>query len=53
MMGQHDGQKELFSYQVELDRRVRPEHPLRAVRARVDFGFGGPKRGQRWLRILT
>lgn len=39
MMGQHEGQKELFSYQVDLDRRVRADHPLRAVRAAVDFGF--------------
>ena len=30
MMGRHEGQKELFSYQVDLDRRVR---------AAVDFGF--------------
>jgi transposase len=39
MMGQHEGQKELFSCQVDLDRRVRADHPLRAVRSAVDFGF--------------
>jgi transposase len=39
MMGTHDAQKELFSYQVDLDRRVRADHPLRAVRSAVDFGF--------------
>lgn len=39
MMGRHEGQKELFSYQVDLDRRVRADHPLRAVCAQVDFGF--------------
>jgi transposase len=39
MMGTHDGQKGLFSYQVDLDRRIRADHPLRAIRARVDFGF--------------
>src|ERR1700691_1242002 len=39
MMGTHDPQKELFSYQVDLDRRVRADHPLRAVRAAVDFSF--------------
>lgn len=39
MMGQHAGQKELFSYQVDLDRRVRADHPLRAIRATIDFGF--------------
>jgi hypothetical protein len=39
MMGRHEGQKELFSYQVDLERRVRDDHPLRAVRAAVDFHF--------------
>jgi transposase len=39
MMGIHKGQKELFSYQVDLDRRVRADHPLRAVRSAVDFSF--------------
>jgi transposase len=39
MMGQHDGQKDMFSYQVDLDRRVRADHPLRAIRARSDFRF--------------
>lgn len=38
-MGRHEGQKELFSYQVDLDRRVRADHPLRAIRAGIDFGF--------------
>ncbi len=37
MMGQHEGQKALFSYQVDLDRRVRVDHPLRGVQAAVDF----------------
>jgi transposase len=39
MMGEHTQQKELFSYQVDLDRRVRADHPLRRVRAAVDFSF--------------
>jgi transposase len=43
MMGRHEGQKELFSYQVDLDRRVRADHPLRAVRAAVDFGYARQK----------
>ncbi len=38
-MGTHDGQKEMFSYEVNLDRRVRADHPLRAVRALIDFSF--------------
>jgi len=38
-MGQHNGQKELFSYQVDLDKRVRADHPLRAVVAQIDFSF--------------
>lgn len=39
MMGEHTQQKELFSYQVDLERRVRTDHPLRRVRAAVDFSF--------------
>jgi hypothetical protein len=31
MMGHHDGQKELFSYQVDLDKCVRADHPVRAM----------------------
>ena len=38
-MGQHDGQAELFSYQVNLERRVRADHPLRAIRAAIDLTF--------------
>jgi transposase len=38
-MGQHEGQKELFSYQVDLDRRVHAGHPLRRVHEMVDFTF--------------
>ncbi len=38
-MGQHEEQKELFSYGVDLDRRVRAEHPLRRVQAMIDFTF--------------
>ena len=39
MMGIHQPQPELFSYQVNLDRRVRPDHPLRRVVQAVDFSF--------------
>lgn len=39
MMGRHDEQKELFSYQVDLDQRVHADHPLRRVRSTVDFTF--------------
>lgn len=31
MMGQHDRQTNLFSYSVNLDKRIRADHPLRAV----------------------
>jgi transposase len=40
MMGKHDAQKELFSYSVDLDRRVHADHPLRRVQTMIDFGFG-------------
>lgn len=39
MMGIHEGQKELFAYTVDLERRVCSDHPLRRVRAAVDFTF--------------
>jgi transposase len=39
MMGIHQPQPELFSYQVNLEKRVRPDHPLRRVAQAVDFTF--------------
>ena len=38
-MGRHDEQKELFSYHIDLDKRVRADHPLRAIREKIDFTF--------------
>ncbi len=38
-MGTHIPQKELFTYGVDLDRRVHADHPLRRVAAMVDFTF--------------
>jgi len=39
MMGLHQPQSELFTYQVNLEKRVRPDHPLRRVVQAVDFSF--------------
>jgi hypothetical protein len=39
MMGKHLPQKNLFSYSVDLDKRVRQNHPLRKVAETVDFSF--------------
>jgi transposase len=39
MMGVHQPQDELFSYKVNLDKRVRADHPLRRIDAIVDFTF--------------
>jgi len=39
MMGLKEDQKELFSYSVDLDRRVRPENPLRQISETIDFTF--------------
>jgi transposase len=39
MMGQQDQQKELFSYHVDLDRRVRADNLLRKIAAAIDFSF--------------
>lgn len=38
-MGIHQPQSELFSYRVNLEKRVRPDHPLRRVSQVVDFSF--------------
>ena len=38
-MGRHEPQKDLFSYHIDLDRRVRPENPLRRIAERIDFTF--------------
>ena len=39
MMGLHQPQEELFSYQVNLEKRVRADHPLRQIAKAVDFSF--------------
>ncbi len=39
MMGIHQQQKDLFSYGIDLDKRVRKDHPLRKIRERIDFSF--------------
>src|SRR5262245_39174684 len=39
MMGLHQPQVELFSYQVNLDKRISPDHPLRRVAALTVFSF--------------
>jgi transposase len=39
MMGQQNSQKALFTYNVDLDRRVRPDNPLRQIARAIDFSF--------------
>lgn len=39
MMGMQTAQKELFSYAVNLDSRVRAENPLRQIAELIDFTF--------------
>lgn len=39
MMGANQEQPELFSYQINLDKRVRSDHPLRAIRELMDLSF--------------
>ncbi len=38
-MGINDPQKQLFNYSVDLDRRVRRDNPLRAIREKIDFAW--------------
>jgi transposase len=42
MMGTHQPQNELFSYRVNLDKRVRADHPLRRINAVLDLSFVRP-----------
>jgi transposase len=39
MMGYQNQQKELFGYNIDLDRRVRPDNPLRKIATAIDFSF--------------
>jgi hypothetical protein len=39
MMGQQSGERELFSYAINLEKRVRSDHPLRRIAAAIDFQF--------------
>jgi hypothetical protein len=39
MMGERDPQKQLWSYQVNLDKRVRSDHPLRRINQALDLDF--------------
>lgn len=39
MMGIHQPQPEFFSYRVNLEHRVRKDHPLRRIAAALDFTF--------------
>ena len=39
MMGEQKKEPELFNYAVNLEKRVRSNHPLRRVAAAIDFGF--------------
>jgi hypothetical protein len=43
MMGERDPQKQLWSYQVNLNKRVRSDHPLRRINQVLDLGFVRPE----------
>jgi transposase len=38
-MGEQKSEAQLFNYVVNLEKRVRANHPLRQVKAAIDFGF--------------
>ena len=46
MMGERDPQKQLWSYQVNLDKRVRSDHPLRRINRALDLDFVRPEVGK-------
>ena len=39
MMGERDPQKQLWNYQVNLDKRVCSDHPLRRINETLELGF--------------
>jgi len=39
MMGERDAQKQLWNYQVNLDKRVRSDHPLRRINGTLELDF--------------
>jgi hypothetical protein len=39
MMGQRKSEPQLFNYAVNLEKRVRANHPLRRVKAAIDLSF--------------
>ena len=39
MMGERKSEPQLFNYAVNLEKRVRVNHPLRQVKALIDFCF--------------
>jgi transposase len=43
MMGHQEPQKDLFSYHIDLDKRVRPDNPLRRIAEKIDFTFIRPE----------
>src|ERR1700686_1470627 len=43
MMGKRDPQKQLWSYQVNLDKRVRSDHALRRINQALDLDFVRPE----------
>jgi hypothetical protein len=50
MMGEQQSEPELFNYAVNLENRVRSNHPLRRVKAAIDFGFVREEVA-RWRRL--
>jgi hypothetical protein len=39
MMRERDAQKQLWNYQVNLDKRVRSDHPLRRINETLELDF--------------
>jgi hypothetical protein len=39
MMGEQKSEPQLFNYAVNLEKRVRANHPLRRVKAAIDLSF--------------
>jgi hypothetical protein len=48
-MGKRDPQKQLWNYQVNLDKGVRSDHPLRRINQALDMDFRGPELAKQTL----
>jgi len=50
MMGTQKSEPQLFHYAVNLEKRVRANHPLRQIKAAIDFSFVREEEGKEGVK---